>query len=131
MGKIRNGDSLGLGDVAFSGSRSFSSLPQSMHSLISLAILSDRIPIPWKRERQRRRGRRRTATVRAVVPPSPSESSSPFVEPRGAVTIAVQPRPAAPPWSPLLRACHCQGEAAVASCPTVTVAALELTHRRH
>ena len=40
------GSSLGLGDVAFSGSISFSSLPQSMHSLISLAILSDRITIP-------------------------------------------------------------------------------------
>ena len=48
MGKIRDGDSLGLGDVAFSGSSSFSSLPQSMHSLISLAILSDRILIPWQ-----------------------------------------------------------------------------------
>ena len=39
------GSSLGLGDVAFSGSISFSSLPQSMHSLISLAILSDWITI--------------------------------------------------------------------------------------
>jgi len=42
------GKSLGLGDIAFSGSSSFSSLPQSMHSLISLAILSDWIPIPWQ-----------------------------------------------------------------------------------
>ena len=40
------GDSLGSGDVVFSGLNSFSSLPQSMHSLISLAILSDRITIP-------------------------------------------------------------------------------------
>ena len=48
MGKIKDGDSLGLGDVAFSGSSSFSSLPQSMHSLISLAILDDWIPISWQ-----------------------------------------------------------------------------------
>ena len=40
------GNSLGLGDVAFYGSSSFSPLPQSMRSLISLAILSDQITIP-------------------------------------------------------------------------------------
>ena len=42
------GDSFGLGDVTFSRSSSFSSVPQLMHSLISLAILSDWIPIPWQ-----------------------------------------------------------------------------------
>ncbi|QHO12075.1 uncharacterized protein DS421_15g503720 [Arachis hypogaea] len=44
-------------------------------------------------------------------------------------SVAVQPRPAASPWSPLLRARH-RREAAVASCPAVTTVALELARRR-